>query len=57
MHCGQILEKKKKSVEKGEKNKSRGKTTISIFIINEGSKTSRLMKTQVFSFVHLLRQK
>ena len=57
MHCGQILEKKKKSVEKGEKNKSGGKTTISIFIINEGNKSSRLMKTQVFSFVHLLRQK
>lgn len=55
MHCGRILEKKE-SVEKGEKNKSGGKTTISIFIINEGNKTSRLMKTQVFSFVHL-RQK
>lgn len=30
------------------KNKSARKTTISIFIINEGNKTSRLMKAQVF---------
>lgn len=56
MHCGRILEKKKKSVEKGEKNKPGGKTTVSVFIINEGNETSRLMKAQVFSFVHL-RQK
>lgn len=46
--CWHILEKKKKSIGKGEENKSVRKITISIFIINEGNKTSRLMKAQVF---------